>query len=143
MGKKSETICILRKIEKNILLPGKFYDMIVSKAKNVVAIIPEDLRKIVLFPTNAEMALFCRIDIKKASRLDDSFFIELRNILAEHNLKTLYTTGVCYSQDECYWEGVFEYKEGFPLEDFRKSLGTIKSVVNIEMNILHPIQNEN
>jgi hypothetical protein len=142
MDSDIDTICVLRKIEKQIKFPQQLYDYITSKAKNVVAIIPKDLRKILIFPTNTEQGLYCKIILKRKSKLDDSFFIELREKLAIFNIKTLYTTGVCFSSEECFWEGIFENTSDLDIEKFKKAIFDIKSVTDIKMEVLKPIDNQ-
>jgi hypothetical protein len=143
MGEITDTICILRKIERQIDLPEYLYELITAKAENVVVIIPKDLRKILLFPTTANEGLYCKIFLKRKSKLDDSFFIELREKLTKYNLKTLYTTGVCFSQEECYWEGIFEYHDDFDLDVFKKEIYDIKTVTTVKMDVLKPLENIN
>ena len=121
MEEELDTYCMLRKVEKHLKLPENLYNLITSKGKNVVAVLPKDLRKIIIFPTNANLGIYCKILLKRESKLDDSFFIALREHLAEFKVKTLYTTGVCYSQKECFWEGVFEYNETFSIDKFEES----------------------
>ncbi|MHA1728835.1 MAG: hypothetical protein ACTSWY_08895 [Promethearchaeota archaeon] len=142
---EGEIFCHIAKVGENktggqIKFPSEIYDIIKSKskAKNVLSIITSDLRKIVLFPTNSDSGIYAKIYIKRQKTgLGDTFFLDLRKETAKFNLKTLFTTGVCFSEDRCYWEGIFEHYEGFPLEKFKKSLEKIKSVISIKVNILN------
>lgn len=143
MDEKIDTICVLRKIEKQMKIPQHFFDYITTKTKNVVAIIPKDLRKILIFPTNTEEALYCKIILKRKSKLDDSFFIELRDKLALFNVKTLYTTGVCFSSEECFWEGIFENISNLNIGEFKKTIFDIKSVTDIKIEVLKTVENQN
>lgn len=135
MAENTETVCVLKEIKREIELPVDIIDSLKKKGKNFVAIIPSDFKKIIMFPTNADKAIYCKILIRKKSRLDDVFFVELRKRLTNFGLKTLYTTGVCYSQEECYWEGIFEDND-LNIEEFRSELKTIDSVVSIKINVL-------
>ncbi|MHA1339224.1 MAG: hypothetical protein ACTSRZ_04010 [Promethearchaeota archaeon] len=136
MTKEQSTKCVLVKIEKSISFPDEIYNELTKKAQYIIAILPNNLRKIVLFPTNTEMGLYTKINLKRKSKLDDTFFIKLRKKLNNFSIKTLYTTGVCFSKDECFWEGVFEYKKDFPLERFIEDLKTIDSVESVFTQIL-------
>ncbi|MBD3349932.1 MAG: hypothetical protein GF364_00420 [Candidatus Lokiarchaeota archaeon] len=140
MEKQKNTKCILRKLKRNMELSEDFLGNITNKFENILAVIPNDLRKIVVFPTNAESGLYCKIRISKDSKLDESFFTALRERLAKFQLKTLYTTGVCYSKQECYWEGVFEYYKEFPLQKFKRSLENIGSAKDITLDVLKIIE---
>ena len=132
------TIAFMARVGKKISLPGDLYEMITAKGKNVLCIIPNDIKKIVLFPTNAESGLYAKINLRRENRLDDSFFLALREQLVKFKVNTLFTTGVCMEHVDCYWEGVLEYNDDFPLEDFKKAILSIQNVVSVRFNILKP-----
>ena len=144
MEEYKEIFCSITKVEENtdskqIKYPKEIYNLIINKGKNVLSVITHEAKKIVLFPTNAESGIYAKIFIKrKKGGLDDSFFISLRKVTLKFKLKTLFTTGVCVKQDECFWEGIFEHKENFPIEDFKNTLNKINSVLSIKLNILSP-----
>lgn len=142
MENEDDTLCLIAKVNKNMVIPKNLHNMILEKGKNIVAVITKGIKKIVLFPTNADSGIYTRINIKKEKRLDDEFFLALRKILDNYNLKTLFTTGVCLKLDECYWEGIFEYFEDFNIEQFKESLKSIGSVTSVKMKLLKPY-NEN
>ena len=140
MGEKQENYFMINKVEENstntnVLYPKEIYDLILLKGKNVLSVVTD--RKLVMFPTNADSGLYMKAFIKrKKSGLDDIFFIALRNETAKFELKTLFTSGVCFSKDECYWEGIFEFREDFPLKDFVDVINRIDSVISVKTKIL-------
>jgi hypothetical protein len=137
-GESSDTICFMARVDKKISLPGDLYNLITEKGKNILCIIPKDVKKIVLFPTNAESGIYAKINLKRENRLDDSFFISLREQITKFKLNTLFTTGICFEKVECYYEGIFEYYDNFPIEEFKHTLEKIKTVVSVTLKVLKP-----
>lgn len=138
---ENNTIAFIGKAGLELKFPKEIYDIINKDGEktNFLTIIPNknDVKKIILFPTNAKNGIHCQIDIKKKdNKLDDEFFVALRDVLEKYNVKTLFTTGVCMQGDICYWDGIFEYFEGFQLENFREALNNIKSVNTVNLKIL-------
>ena len=115
METNKELFCRINKIEENstsnnLSYPKDMYTRIKERGNNVLSVLTD--RKIVLFPTNATSGLYTKISIKRTKTgLDDSFFLALRTVTSKFNLKTLFTTGMCIKQEECFWEGIFEYEE--------------------------------
>jgi hypothetical protein len=139
MEEKQDNYFMINKVKKNsntdILLPKEIYERVILKGKNVLSVVTD--RKLVMFPTNAETGLYMKAFIKrKKSGLDDTFFIALRTETAKFELKTLFTTGVCFSKEECFWEGIFEFRENFPLKDFIDEINKIESVISVKTKIL-------
>lgn len=139
MEEEQENFFMINKVKENsntnVLYPKEIYERIVLKGKNVLSVVTD--RKLIMFPTNAETGLYMKAFIKrKKTGLDDTFFIALRNETAKFELKTLFTTGVCFSKDECFWEGIFEFREDFPLKDFIEKINKIDSVISVKTKIL-------
>ena len=133
-----ETLAILMNIEQSLKFPEEVIAKLLKRGENIVVVIPKDGKKVVMFPTNANTGIYTRIDIEKGSQLTDAFFPELPKVLAKYQLKTLFTTGVCLSSEYCYWEGVFEYREGISIDELRNDLEAIKTVDSVKMTILAP-----
>lgn len=139
MEEEQENFFMINKVKENsntnVLYPKEIYERIVLKGKNVLSVVTD--RKLIMFPTNAETGLYMKAFIKrKKTGLDDTFFIALRNETAKFELKTLFTTGVCFSKDECFWEGIFEFREDFPLKNFIEKINKIDSVISVKTKIL-------
>ena len=139
MEEKQDNYFMINKVKKNsntdISYPKEIYERVILKGKNVLSVVTD--RKLVMFPTNADTGLYMKVFIKrKKSGLDDTFFIALRNETAKFELKTLFTTGVCFSKEECFWEGIFEFRENFPLKDFLDVIKRIESVISVKTKIL-------
>jgi hypothetical protein len=139
MGEEQENFFMINKVKENsntnVLYPKEIYERVLLKGKNVLSVVTD--RKLIMFPTNADTGLYMKAFIKrKKTGLDDTFFIALRNETAKFELKTLFTTGVCFSKDECFWEGIFEFREDFPLKDFIDAINKIDSVISVKTKIL-------
>ena len=135
----NETLAILMNIRKSLNFPELVIEKLVKRGENIVVVVPKDAKKVVMFPTEANTGIYTRIDIEKGSQLTDAFFPELPKVLGKYQLKTLFTTGVCLSSEYCYWEGVFEYREGISLDGLRTDLEGIKTVDSVKMTILAPL----
>ncbi len=139
MEEEQENFFMINKVKENsntnVLYPKEIYERVLLKGKNVLSVVTD--RKLIMFPTNADTGLYMKAFIKrKKSGLDDTFFIALRNETAKFELKTLFTTGVCFSKDECFWEGIFEFREDFPLKNFIEKINKIDSVISVKTKIL-------
>lgn len=139
MEEEQENFFMINKVKENsntnVLFPKEIYERVLLKGKNVLSVVTD--RKLIMFPTNAETGLYMKAFIKrKKTGLDDTFFIALRNETAKFELKTLFTTGVCFSKDECFWEGIFEFREDFPLKNFIEKINKIDSVISVKTKIL-------
>jgi len=135
----NETLAILMNIEKSLNFPEEILTKLLKRGQNILVVVPTDGKKVVIFPTDANTGIYTRIDIEKGSQLTDAFFPELPKVLGKYQLKTLFTTGVCLSSEYCYWEGVFEYREGTSIEDLRSDLEEINTVDSVKMTILAPL----
>lgn len=139
MEEEQENFFMINKVKENsntnVLYPKEIYERVLLKGKNVLSVVTD--RKLIMFPTNADTGLYMKAFIKrKKTGLDDTFFIALRNETAKFELKTLFTTGVCFSKDECFWEGIFEFREDFPLKNFIEKINKIDSVISVKTKIL-------
>ncbi|MCP4760761.1 MAG: hypothetical protein GY870_03200 [archaeon] len=143
MVDENNTIAFIGKVGKEIKFPQEIYEIINKDGEksNFLTIIPNknDVKKLILFPTNAKNGIHCKINIlKKDNKLDDTFFLALREELEKYKVKTLFTTGICMQGEVCYWDGIFEYFDEFPLEEFKEALNKIKSVNSVSIKILNP-----
>ena len=134
-----ETLAILMSIEKSLKFPEEIKGKLLEQGQNVVVILPKGGKKVVMFPTNANTGIYARIDIQKGAQLTDAFFPELPKVLSKFQLKTLFTTGICLNTELCYWEGVFEHREGLIIDELRSALSNIKTVDTVKMTLLAPL----
>ena len=98
--------CFITPLSDSIQFPSKIFSTLKPLGKNLVVIVPGDSKKFPFFCTNADQILFVRLILEKES-LNVSFFTSLRENMTELALVNLFTTGLCFKDKECVWEGVF------------------------------------
>ena len=106
-SKKLANVFIVRN-DPQLNIPESIHNELKSIGKNLVAVIPGDSKKLSFFITNASKILFVRLFLEKSS-LDDSFFTSLRKTLQKLEMSNLFSTGLCFKDEICVWEGVFEF----------------------------------
>lgn len=117
----------ITKLSSSIQMPLDVVNSLEPLGKNVVAILPGESKKMTFFLTNAHQILFIRLFLDKES-LDDSFFTSLRAKLNELGMTNLFSTGICFKQDICVWEGVFEFDNDSRLNEIKEKLATVLHV---------------
>ena len=123
--------CFLTNLAEKIKIPTEIYDKLSKKGENVVAVIPGKSKKISFFITNASQVLFIRLKLDKDS-LNDKFFISLRSTLKELKLSNLFSTGLCFKDEICVWEGVFEFSEEQVFDEIQEQFKNIAHVQKAE-----------
>lgn len=74
------------------------------------------------------------------SVLSPEFLQELGKILMRHNVTTLYSTGICFTQDTCSYEGYIaksEFTETSP-EQVQEDIRKIPGISQVDLEILSP-----
>ena len=92
---------------QSIKIPKDIYSELKEKGKNIITIVPPESKKATFFFTDAEQMLVAKLKLKENS-LDDKFFLSLRDTISNLKMTNLYSSGICFKQENCYWEGVFE-----------------------------------
>ena len=128
--------CFLTPLSENLKVPSEIFEELSPKGKNVVAVIPGKSKKISFFITNASQVLFIRLKLDKDS-LNDKFFVSLRDTLKKLKMSNLFSTGLCFKDDICVWEGVFEFEEGKELDDVKKQFKHITHVQTAKFEKIH------
>ncbi len=123
--------CFLTGLSERIKIPRDIYNKLSKKGENVVAVIPGKSKKISFFITNAKQVLFIRLKLDKDS-LNDKFFVSLRSTLKELKLSNLFSTGLCFKDEICVWEGVFEFSEGQVFDEIQDQFRNIAHVQEAE-----------
>lgn len=103
--------CFIQPFSREIQIPSDIFNEIQPLGKNVVAVIPGESKKLTFFLTNADNVLFIKLILDKSS-LNEVFFTSLRETMLDLNMQNLFSTGVCFKEEICVWEGVFEFDKG-------------------------------
>ncbi len=127
------TISTLVSLGKPITLPAA--SKTVVKKKNALLIIPDSGKKILLFPTDSETVVKVSLELRSKG-LSPLFFNEVGRITkGDLGVEILYTSGLCFAEEKCVWDGFFEEATKFKNPDeIKKKFAAIDGVnsVNIE-----------
>jgi hypothetical protein len=119
--------CFITKLNSNIDIPNEILETLQPMGHNIVAVVPGESKKFSFFLTDANQVLFMRLFLDKES-LDDSFFTSLRNKLKELEINNLFSTGVCFKNEICVWEGVFEFDDDSNYNAIKTGLAEVTHV---------------
>jgi len=131
--------CFLVQNSSSIKIPPEIYSELQGRGKNLVAVIPGDSKKLTFFLTDAGQILFVRLFLHK-DRLDDSFFTSLRNTLKDLGMTNLFSTGLCFKEQVCVWEGVFEYGSDANFSMVEEQLAKVLHVNKAKLEIIRLAQ---
>jgi len=126
--------CFIQPFSQKIQIPSDIYDGI-QPAKNIVAVIPGESKKLTFFLTNADKVLFIKLILDKSS-LNEVFFTSLRETMIELKMENLFSTGVCFKEDICVWEGVFEFDQG-NFDEIQEKFSKVTHVKTAKFEKLH------
>ena len=126
--------CFIQPFSKKIQIPSDIFDEI-PQFKNIVAVIPGDSKKLTFFLTNAEKVLFIKLILDKSS-LNEVFFTSLRETMINLNMQNLFSTGVCFKEEICVWEGVFEFDKGV-YNEIQEKFSKVTHVKKAKFEELH------
>lgn len=85
----------------------------------------------------AKSGVVARIEVG-INELTPDFLQEVSSIFLEAGIKTLYSTGVCFTSESCLYE-VYVDKQDFPDGfDLKTRLGEIRGVGNVDIQMLEP-----
>ncbi|MHA1368563.1 MAG: hypothetical protein ACTSWN_08910 [Promethearchaeota archaeon] len=132
----NKTIASLVSLNRPIELPASAKDIL--KKKNALLILPDSGKKILLFPTDSEKIV--RISLELVARgLSPLFFNKIGDI-TKNELKAniLYTTGLCFAEEKCVWDGFFEDYEKFDgkMDEIKKKFKEISGVNKVEIDYI-------
>ncbi|MHA1720855.1 MAG: hypothetical protein ACTSWX_02510 [Promethearchaeota archaeon] len=127
--------CFIQPFSQQIQFPSKIFNEILPLGKNVVAVIPGDSKKLTFFLTNAKKILFVKLILDKSS-LNEAFFTSLRETMIELKIENLFSTGVCFKEEVCVWEGVFEFDKG-NFDEIKEKLSKVTHVKKAKYEELH------
>jgi hypothetical protein len=119
--------CFITRLSEQISIPKVIHTSLQEIGKNLVAVIPGESKKMIFFLTNASQIMVVRLFLNK-DKLNEGFFVSLREALAELKLINLFSTGVCFKADVCVWEGVFEFENDANFEPIKARLERVNFV---------------
>ncbi|MHA1792929.1 MAG: hypothetical protein ACTSVI_09820 [Promethearchaeota archaeon] len=132
---ESTVISTLVSLSEPIQLPEE--SKTILKKKNALVVIPDSGKKILLFPTDSEAIVKVSLELRSKG-LSPLFFNEIGKITKDElDVNILYTTGLCFAEEKCVWDGFFEEHEKFGnIEEIEKKFLDVEGVNSVKINII-------
>lgn len=121
-----------------ISLPVDFLETLKPKdagaGSNAVMILAPSTKIIRIIPSKSDVVLKVAIEI---GELSPDFLQELGVVFMRSKIKTLYSTGLCFTQETCVYEGYLDKSDvTMPIEKLKSELQGIKGVSQVDINTL-------
>lgn len=110
-GVATVTLARMSEIAENkpISLPNEFITALKPEgARQVIIILAPNTKIIRIIPTNSDTVAKININIEK---LSPDFLRQMGSIFIRLGIKTLYSTGLCFTSDACVYEGYIDNQE--------------------------------
>ena len=143
MSKKQDeiakiTIAELLKLEpkQSVKLSKEFIEALKPEASNYAIIILTPNTKIIrIIPTSSNKVYKVAIDI---GRLTPDFLRKIGNLFLKLGLKALYSTGLCFVEDKCVFDGYIDSMEfkTIEIEKLKKEILSVEGITNVDISIL-------
>jgi len=134
MMEKTTLSCLVG-LGKPITLPAEAKTVV--KKKNALLIIPDSGKKILLFPTDSDTVVKVSLELRSKG-LSPLFFNEVGRITkGDLGVEILYTSGLCFAEERCIWDGFFEQAEKFKApEEIKKKFAAIDGVNKVDIEFI-------
>ncbi|MCF2142260.1 MAG: hypothetical protein K9W42_00980 [Candidatus Heimdallarchaeota archaeon] len=122
--------------EKSVELPSSFQEALQAVVGEYAVIILTTNNKIIrIIPTSSNKVYKLAIDI---GQLSSDFLRQIGNLFLKLGLKALYSTGICFVEEKCVFDGYIEATEfkKIKIEDLKKELSSIEGVSGITITVL-------
>ncbi|MEX2682427.1 MAG: hypothetical protein Q6373_012570 [Candidatus Sigynarchaeota archaeon] len=129
------TLSTLVSLGKPITLPAAAKTVV--KKKNALLIIPDSGKKILLFPTDSDNIVKISLELRSKG-LSPLFFNEVGRITkGDLGVEILYTSGLCFAEEKCEWQGFFEDADKFKApEEVKKKFAAIDGVNKVDIEFI-------
>lgn len=132
------TMAKMCKLESDqpIYLPKEFIKALTPGDKNyAVMVIAPNTKIIRIIPTSSDEVIKISINIGK---LSPDFLNKMGSIFIKLGIKTLYSTGLCFTQESCVYEGYIDKAElkGTTVDIIKNELLNIDGVSSVEIENL-------
>ncbi|MFW9914262.1 MAG: hypothetical protein ACFFGZ_01520 [Candidatus Thorarchaeota archaeon] len=122
--------------DRPITLPEEFHASLqpTEEGAHAVMILAPSPKIIRIIPSKSAEVLKVVIEI---GELSPGFLQELGVVLMHAKIKTLYSTGLCFTQETCVYEGYIDASDvHLPKEELERNLAGIKGVAKVSMHLL-------
>ncbi len=128
-------MCVIEESQP-IVLPEEFLKALQPDGKKYAIMILAPNTKIIrIIPTNSPEVAKITINI---GRLSPDFLRRMGSIFIRLGIKTLYSTGLCFTQESCSYEGYVDSTEleNIPLEVIKEEFSQIEGVTSVQIDML-------
>ena len=130
--------------EISINIPASFLESTMgeevdaSRFNHAVIIFTPSTRIIKIYPSKSDQVARIEVEI---GELTPEFLQDVSSIFLETSIKTLYSTGVCFTSEACLYE-VYADKMDLPshitIDELKNRLKEIRGVSNVKIDFLSP-----
>ena len=88
-----------------------------------------------IIPTESNKVFRVAIDI---GRLAPNFLKQIGNLFLDLGLKSLYSTGLCFVEDKCVFNGYIDSSQfkDIDIESLKKEILSIEGITNVDVSVL-------
>ncbi len=132
------TLAEMARIDNNepIKLPNKFIQALQPEgAKQAIIILAPNTKIIRIIPTPTDTVIKININIGK---LSPDFLRNMGSIFIKMGIKTLFSTGLCFTSSACVYEGYLDSSElqSVTIDDIHKEFMQIPGVSTVTIDTL-------
>ena len=122
--------------DQSVQLTSEFLDALKPEDSHFAVIILTPNTKIVrIIPTTTEQVYKITIDI---GQLTPDFLKRIGNLFLELGLKSLYSTGLCFVEEKCVFEGYIDSTEfeKIDMNDLKKEIMAVEGITGVDFSLL-------
>ena len=124
------------KPDQKLELSNEFLKALKPEVGNFAVIILTPNTKIIrIIPTSTEKIYKITIDIGK---LTPDFLKRIGNLFLSLGLKALYSTGLCFIEEKCVFEGYIDSEEfeSIDMNILKKEIMTVEGITDVDFSLL-------
>lgn len=117
-------------------LPREFLELLkLDSNEHAILVFAVSTQTIRLIPTKSDQVVKIVIEI---GDLTPGFLDRLGRVLASYKVDTLYSSGICFTEESCIYEGYIDRSEltPTPLDQLESKLSEINGISSVNLSIL-------
>ncbi|MFQ5818436.1 MAG: hypothetical protein ACE5I5_00360 [Candidatus Heimdallarchaeota archaeon] len=117
-------------------LPREFLELLkLNSDEHAILVFAVSTQTIRLIPTKSDQVVKIVIEI---GDLTPGFLDRLGRVLASYKVDTLYSSGICFTEESCIYEGYIDRSELTPtsLDQLESKLSEIDGISSVNLSIL-------
>lgn len=124
------------KEDESISLTNEFLEALKpEKSQYAIIILTPNTKIIRIIPTKTDTVYKIAIDI---GQLTSDFLKRIGNLFLRVGLKSLYSTGLCFVEDKCVFDGYVDSSEfdKISIDDLKKEILSVDGIRGVDISIL-------